>query len=424
MKRTFTAWLLVILFVLSTATPVFALPWVPIMHWGETYNRVPSTGEMTHIADYEMDGLIDYRKQAGHFCNTGAELKQIITGEGLVDKTMDIHIVGGKIAVDDSNELTTAPDAVSNLEITSVIQLCALPKSLFTEEGALYASLVAMMNELFNEIIRDLVANGDLNEEDMDRILESFPKYLEEGVVPPWWGYLDNLISGIDIDGRGYYSESEEMLLHLMAIFGAIIQFDLFDFYLFDKGPDHEAIVEIMSKLEKVIEGRVAITEPLTRQIWAASVSADPGHTATLNQDFEAAYGPWGGISVPLGGRNKNLDPFGPLELNGNRSKIILEDFFFFGKPLDDSFWFDFTDYPDIAVKSGPDYVGNYFTIDQYAFTSQGVARRYIDISSPWGHGYLMENMTVTGAAEVSEAFSMENLEPGSDTQVDWWVLF
>lgn len=157
MKKTFVALLLVVLFVLSIASPVSA-QFFPAS-FEDT--RVPATGEMTHSSDYEMDGRIDYRKQAGHICNTGAELKQVLSGDGLVNKTMAIHMVGGKITVDDNNELVTAPDAVSNLEITSVIELCAPPKSLFTEKGALYASLVAMVSELFFDMLQEQVVLGN-----------------------------------------------------------------------------------------------------------------------------------------------------------------------------------------------------------------------------------------------------------------------
>lgn len=412
MKKTFVALLLVVLFVLSIASPVSA-QFFPAS-FEDT--RVPATGEMTHSSDYEMDGRIDYRKQAGHICNTGAELKQVLSGDGLVNKTMAIHMVGGKITVDDNNELVTAPDAVSNLEITSVIELCAPPKSLFTEKGALYASLVAMVSELFFDMLQEQVVLGNITVDEANEIMLHFPKYLEDGVVPPLWGYLDNMISGIDIDRPTF---SEEMLLHLMAIIGA----DILGYFPVTIARDvNEELTEELEKLLKVIEGQANITDPLTKQIWAASVSADPGHTATLSQDFEAAYGPWGGISIPT---SPFMQPVRPADINnGIISPEIPEEFFLFGDGLDDTFWFDFADYPAYTVEKGPDYVGNYFNIEQSVSTTQGVTKRYIDISSPWNHGYLMEDMTVTGAAEISEAFSMENLEPGSDIPTNWWVLF
>ncbi len=109
--------------------------------------------------------------------------------------------------------------------------------------------------------------------------------------------------------------------------------------------------------------------EPLTEQIWAVSVEADPGHTGSLGMKFEAAYG-------------------------------------------------------DPATKDDDDYVGNYFNIDQHAYTSSGVTKRQIDISSPESHGYLSENMTVVGMSDVRESFSMKNYKAELDTVVNWWYLF
>jgi len=110
-------------------------------------------------------------------------------------------------------------------------------------------------------------------------------------------------------------------------------------------------------------------TEPLTSQIWAVSVSADPGEVGSLNMNFQAAHGPY-----------ENVD--------------------------DD------------------DYVGDYFNIEQQSYVSSGETKRYIDISSPYSHAYLSEDMTVIGMASVQESFSMENFPAGSAATVNWWDLF
>ncbi len=77
-----------------------------------------------------------------------------------------------------------------------------------------------------------------------------------------------------------------------------------------------------------------------------------------------------------------------------------------------------------IVIGTGPNFVGNYFEMEQHARTSQGTLRRYIDISSPFNHGYLMEDVTVTGKSDVQESFNMMNIEPGSDMPGNWWSLF
>ncbi len=93
-----------------------------------------------------------------------------------------------------------------------------------------------------------------------------------------------------------------------------------------------------------------AVSQPLTSQIWAVSVEADPGHTGSIGMNFEAAYG------VP-----------------------------------------------------GAHDVGDYFYIDQHAYTSSGVTGRYIDVSSPISGGYLSEDMLLVGMADIKESFSMMN---------------
>ena len=109
-KRTLVAAALAVVFVLALAAPAFA---------------------MTHSATYEWDGTVSMEKQVGHLCNTGAEMKQDITGDGKMDKTMDIDMSKGILTVDDKNDFVTAEDAVDNLTVTSVIELCAPPKYVY-----------------------------------------------------------------------------------------------------------------------------------------------------------------------------------------------------------------------------------------------------------------------------------------------------
>jgi len=104
-----------ITFVLAFATPVFAQ-------------------DMTHSTEYKMDGSIDLEKQVGHLCNTGAEMKQVIEGEGEMTKVMDTSQVAGVLTVTDDQDWVTAEDAVRNLTVTSAIELCAPPKTVYGGE--------------------------------------------------------------------------------------------------------------------------------------------------------------------------------------------------------------------------------------------------------------------------------------------------
>jgi hypothetical protein len=109
--------------------------------------------------------------------------------------------------------------------------------------------------------------------------------------------------------------------------------------------------------------------KPLTDQIWASYVSADPGHIVSVSTSGEAAYG------LPTS--------------------------------ADDD-----------------DYVGNYFNIEQQTYVSSGETKRHIDISSSESHGYLSESMSVIGMAKITDAFSMVNLPAGSAAEASWWDLF
>lgn len=88
---------------------------------------------LTHVADYKISGTIWLQKQAGHFCNTGAEVKHTIVGTGDLEKEMNIEMVKGLIEFQDDNEFTTAENALKNLVITSSIKLCSPPKHTYDD---------------------------------------------------------------------------------------------------------------------------------------------------------------------------------------------------------------------------------------------------------------------------------------------------
>ena len=239
---------------------VIAFLLVPAAAFAET---VKST--MGHTVSYDMDGVINFEKQAGHFCNTGAEMRQTISGAGAMTKNSAIILEEGYIKVDDGNDWVTAADALSNLTVTTSIKLCAPAKHVYgddevaVEESDYYAAL-----------------------------------------------------AGDGLQAAGY--------------------------------------------------------EALTDQIWAVQVMAEPGFAAGLTTNFTAAHG-------------------------------VYED------------------------RSVVGYPGDFFRVSQTAQTEQGVLRRYIDISSLVKHGYLFEDVTVTGKSYVRESFNMNNrgakVESGK-----WYELF
>lgn len=150
-----------------------------------------------------------------------------------------------------------------------------------------------------------------------------------------------------------------------------------------------------------VVDGTIS-ADRKTDQIWATFVSANPGEEGSHHSDFIAAYGP------------------GPYEeMYGEMDELGEVTFY------DDDYrwWFDSSE--DDGIDRGDYYVGNYFEIDQYAYTSDGELSRYISMSSPFSGALLEEELEVTGMAEVRESFEMDNLEGGPKAiTLAWYDLF
>lgn len=290
MKKTIVAVALAVIFVMALAVPAFAQV-------------------MTHGVSYEMEGVIDYKRQAGHACNTGGVHKQTIVGSGEMSKESSIAMIRGRLTMEDVNDYVAGETA---LTVTSVIELCAPPKYTYDDADGNTAVV--------------------------------HPAAMHRGVDQPYfWGPL------------GWTGEN------------------------YDMAPTY------------------ADWDAVSDQIWAVQVKADPGFSGNLHQDFEIAYGPYDGAGWLWDGD---------------------EDF---DSPDSEHWAWANTDW-DVVVDA--DYVGNYFNIDQYARTSMGEVKRYISVSSPWSHAYLMEDMSIVGKSDIQESFSMRNLPPGADVPGLWWDLF
>jgi len=300
-KRTFVAVVLAVVFVLALAAPALAQ-------------------SITHTATYAMDGVINFKKQAGHLCNTGAEVKQTIAGSGTMDKVQTVKMERGLISMSDTNDWVAGATA---LTVTTVWELCAPPK--YTYETV-----------------------------DGDAIVHPFAMYPRLTADPA----------------------APDMVSEPLMVVGV--------------GAGNVNMLQGRNVSDRADDAR---WDPVSEQIWAVQVQANPGFSGNLHQKGEAAYGPFeAGIIVDAEGAWTGRD-------------------FTWG-------W-DGTD-----AEVGPDFVGNYFSMEQMARTSQGTLRRYIDISSPFSHGYVMEDMSVVGKSEIKEGFVMGNLPKGADIVGLWWDLF
>ena len=341
-----TSALLVALFVLTLVVPAFAQ-------------------DMSHSPVYEMDGEIDFFKQAGHLCNTGAAHYQTIEGSGEMSKVQNVTMVKGKIAMDDANDFIAGD---TDLTVTSVILLCAPAKS---ELGEI--DLIGYLEAYWRSVPWRALIYGSVAPIQRPGI----------GEDPLTWEYLEQYHTATYAIWKPIQDLlNEGAVIHPTALYTMLknseAPFDTAHLDEYGSGPELSDLGINWSDL----------VNPLTSQIWAVQVSADPGFSGNLHQDFEAAYGFWAGADDYLG--------------NG-----------------DNAWSFDNGD-----VVRGPDYVGNYFNIDQFARTSMGTVQRFIDISSPWSGAYLYEDMSIVGTSEIEEAFSMENIAPGADIIGDWWDIF
>lgn len=306
---------------------------------------------LNHDTVYNLLGNIDLNKQVGHLCNTGAELKQVISGDGELDKKVKINMIEDYLFANDVNEFTTSIDAIKDMSIVSAINLCAPPKQFL--QG----------NQMWLHFF-DTEGGGT------GYSVHNVDDFYDGGFIAFGPGGSDTLIYG---------PSSEGSFVHPL---------------LFPNGVPQLFLDDMKNTLD------------VSDQVWAASVSARPGHRGLLDMNFEAANGPYSLYSP-------NLDGIFSWSDNWGSYKCVAPS---------DSWWIS-TDGKGIFPVIGSDFMGNYFNIEQTTRTSDGELKRFIDISSPWSHGYLHEDMVVTGKAEVKEAFEMNNLPQGTDSGVRWWDL-
>ncbi len=151
------------------------------------------------------------------------------------------------------------------------------------------------------------------------------------------------------------------------------------------------------------VDGAQYNSEPLTEQIWAVQVEAEPGESGSVSQGFEATSGSY------------------DADVKDGNSEEVKEDSF--GLNVDEDEDGDEDGDGETEVVKGDQYVGESFEMDQKAGTSEGTTKRHIDISSPWTGAYLHEDMKIEGEAEIKESFSMENMKPGIKVDTDWHDL-
>jgi hypothetical protein len=148
----------------------------------------------------------------------------------------------------------------------------------------------------------------------------------------------------------------------------------------------------------------------LSDQVWAVSLETEPGGQGRFNQEIEAAYGSYTGLTAGGSAADSEYS-----EASNGWWFVDRQN-----RPLGGLL----VTVDGRAVNSGGDFVGDYFTLDQFASNTGGLSRRYISISSPWSLGYIEEDVQVVGSLVVRDTFMMDNREQGWDLQHGWRELF
>jgi len=95
-----------------------------------------ANGNLGHSVDYNMDGRVELQKQAGHEYETGARMRQVISGQGEVEKQSNIVMEEGYLQVEDNQDWFTADDNLRNLTVTTSIKLFTPAKYVYGSEEA------------------------------------------------------------------------------------------------------------------------------------------------------------------------------------------------------------------------------------------------------------------------------------------------
>lgn len=158
-----------------------------------------------------------------------------------------------------------------------------------------------------------------------------------------------------------------------------------------------------------VVDGTISVS-PVSAQVWSTALTTNPGFAGGMHQEFFAAYGPG-----PYEAKFGELDKFG-------------RRFFY-----DPEYMWEYRagvhhlerDHKTKGYKRGEYYVGDYFNIEQYAYTTGGSLRRFISMSNPFENTYVETELAVEGSAAVRDAFTQHNLKGGPKAiTLAWYELF
>ena len=319
----------------------------------------------------EVGGLIKVEREVGDPCITGAYQYQTIEGYANLSRIGSIKMAPYIMNIDEKLDWTVPEGAIDGLVVTTTLELCHRPLSV---ASANYLPIIApTMIYLHPDSIVLVEPFFFPSQQIIDPAAPLYKYLIEQGILE------DN-------------TEEERIYEHLG--------------YQIEEGD----IVNPYNPL--VIYEQVGI-RGLTSQVWAIQIATDPGHTGALHNDLIAAYGPGPYEALGVDGRG--------ITWESTRTTPELRIY------IDEKYrwWYHGGYHPDAEIRTGDEYVGNYFEIEQYANTTSGEMKRFISISSPFSYALLEENMEVVGAAEVREAFRMDNIEPGPNAVTFiWWDVF
>jgi hypothetical protein len=148
----------------------------------------------------------------------------------------------------------------------------------------------------------------------------------------------------------------------------------------------------------------------LSEQIWAVSLKTNQGEQGQLSQKIDSVSGSYSGqVARGFVANDEQREVYAGWRFIDRQGQLLSV----LTIPRDSG-----------EVKSNCEYVGDYFTLDQFASNTGGLTKRYISISSPWSLGFVQEDLKVAGSSAVKDTFTMRNQYFGREIRDGWLELF
>lgn len=215
---------------------------------------------LNHSIEYDSEGRIDLKKQSGHEYSTGARMRQVITGEGSMEKESNILMEEGYIEVDDQQDWVTDEEALRNLAVANSIKLFTPPAFVYGEDDA-----VVWWEEV-HEAFRPVLFVGDLS-----------PDFNARERADQW-DALTNQIWAVSVEANHGYSG------RLDAEFEAAYSRDVADAGIFLNTEDYFIIEQHAATSEGTLRRYIDISSPKSQAFLHEDMVVDG--SSSVSEEF------------------------------------------------------------------------------------------------------------------------------------------